>query len=150
MEDNVKTIHVDFQSINKQSLLSKYGSARFVFIICHSINLISNRIYKCSLAQMSVFLCHESTFETQSITDIKTEHMKSALEICLVNLEEHYIEFENKLANNSSTVDYKTIFHTLETIKSPLKFSWGLISHLLSVQNNDAIRKVHIETTKSY
>ena len=54
--------------------------------------------------------------------NIKTEHMKSALEICLVNLEEHYIEFENKLTN-SSTVDYKKIFHTLETIKSPLKFS---------------------------
>ncbi|CAE7726272.1 CYOP [Symbiodinium pilosum] len=39
--------------------------------------------------------------------------------------------------------EYETIVESLEKIRHPLSYSWGVVSHLNNVKNSDELRKVH-------
>jgi Zn-dependent oligopeptidase len=39
--------------------------------------------------------------------------------------------------------DYETVVEKLEKIQFPLAYSWGVVGHLMGVQNSDDLRKAH-------
>jgi oligopeptidase A len=75
--------------------------------------------------------------------DLKLSDYEPGMEVALKNTSNDFRQHENKLKAPNATINYSNVIEELEKIQAPLTFSWGIIGHLMSVQNNDELRKIH-------
>lgn len=76
--------------------------------------------------------------------DIQTSDIQPAMEVTLDSTQQNFKNYENKLKTiPPEKINYQNIIEELEVIQAPLTFSWGVVKHLMSVKNNDELRKVH-------
>ncbi|GAB1352546.1 hypothetical protein MASR1M12_12770 [Erysipelotrichia bacterium] len=71
---------------------------------------------------------------------ITPEHVVPAMEATLV-------EVENRLQQIEANVvpTWEGLCQPLEDLDLPFEYTWGVINHLVSVKNSDALRKAHQE-----
>jgi oligopeptidase A len=71
---------------------------------------------------------------------IKPEHVVPAMRHVLKHANERIDRLEQNL-----TPTWAGLIHPLEELNIAFEYSWGVVSHLLGVQNSDALRKAHDE-----
>lgn len=75
--------------------------------------------------------------------DLQLTDYEPGMEVALKKTTNDFRQHENKLKASNATINYSTVVEELEKIQAPLTFSWGVIGHLMGVQNNDELRKIH-------
>lgn len=70
--------------------------------------------------------------------DIKSEHIESAVNETINNCEKLLIETEN-----SQEISWNSLMTPLEEVSRALSSSWGVVAHLHSVRNSDALREAY-------
>jgi oligopeptidase A len=75
--------------------------------------------------------------------DLKLSDYEPGMEATLKSTTTDFRQHENKLKAPNATINYSNVIEELEKIQAPLTFSWGVVGHLMSVQNNDDLRKIH-------
>ena len=73
---------------------------------------------------------------------IDVKHVKPAMEAILKSMREDFKSLEAALPKTSKP-DYEGVVESLEKLRHPLSYSWGVVSHLNNVKNSDALREVH-------
>ena len=66
------------------------------------------------------------------------------METALQQLETQFAELEASLAEKNAP-SYAEVVEAMEVIESPLEYSWGVVGHLMGVQNSDGLRAAHSE-----
>lgn len=77
-------------------------------------------------------------------TEIKPADVTPAIELSLDELTKNFENFESTV-EKSSPSSYSQVIEDMEKLQFPLSRSWGVVSHLMSVQNSDELRKAHDE-----
>jgi len=80
--------------------------------------------------------------------DIKAEHMIPALTADIEALTEGFKTFESELSSSSESCasnTFESVIERSESLQYPLGFSWGVMGHLMGVQNSDELRAAHSE-----
>jgi len=72
---------------------------------------------------------------------IEVKHVQPAMESVLKSLREDFKTLEDELPKKET--EYEAIVESLEKLKHPLSYSWGVVSHLNNVKNSDELREVH-------
>jgi oligopeptidase A len=71
---------------------------------------------------------------------VEPEHVVPAMRHILKQANERIDRLEQNLAPT-----WAGLIHPLEALNMAFEYSWGVVSHLLGVQNSDALRKAHDE-----
>lgn len=72
---------------------------------------------------------------------IEPTHVEPAINSLLSSLRDGFKELEAELPARPPT--YESVVESLEKLKFPLGYSWGVVSHLNGVKNSEALRTVH-------
>ena len=63
------------------------------------------------------------------------------------NLENDFYKLEDKISTHTDSSSCEELYHLvveeMEKIEHPLGFAWGIISHLLSVKNDEKLREIY-------
>lgn len=71
---------------------------------------------------------------------ITPEHVIPAMDITLTEVEEKLQAIENNIIPT-----WDGLCKPLEELDTPFEYTWGVVNHLISVKNSDALRKAHQE-----
>ena len=72
------------------------------------------------------------------------DQIEPGISAVLNNLEQDFSNLEEKIKNEKNIDNlYNLAIEEIERIEYPLSFSWGLVSHLHSVKNNDELRDAY-------
>jgi oligopeptidase A len=94
-----------------------------------------------STTSANPLLSHEFT---PRFNAIQSSHVKHSVDILLSNLEADLHKLEESLATNNNP-GYSDVVEAVETITSPIDYTWGVVGHLNGVMNSDELREVHQE-----
>jgi len=72
---------------------------------------------------------------------IDVKHVEPAMEAILKSMREDFKSLEDELPKKDP--EYEGVVESLEKLRHPLSYSWGVVSHLNNVKNSDALREVH-------
>lgn len=75
----------------------------------------------------------------------KVEDVRPGVEQCVENLDKDLAALEKDLETLSRNPTYSDVVEACEKIEAPLGFSWGLVSHMMSVKNSDDLRAAHAD-----
>ena len=91
-----------------------------------------------------VLLHHE---ELPKFTQFNTNDVEEDINFLLNNLEKDFYQLESKISSQMDTISsdelYNLAIEEIERIEHPLGFAWGIISHLLSVKNDEVLRDIY-------
>ena len=78
---------------------------------------------------------------------ISAADVKPAMSSLLESLETDFEAFENKLesALADGSAAYPEVVEALEKIEAPVEYAWGVVGHLMGVQNSEELRSAHEE-----
>lgn len=101
--------------------------------------------------------CQESLWNSNGLglpkfASVTPDSMKAKVEVDLKDLQKE-IAFVDQLFANA---DSASLVDGLEKMSMPLEKDWGIVNHLMGVNNNEGLREVHkalqgdvVETTQS-
>jgi oligopeptidase A len=79
-----------------------------------------------------------------AFSDIKVSDIDPSIQECVEKLKSDFNSIESNLRSKQNTViNYQNTVEMLEKSTAPLDYSWGIVNHLMGVQNSDALRDVH-------
>jgi len=128
------------------------GSMTSVYLLTSSSNVVarSESRTKSTVINMSAT---EASIKTNPLlsksklplfTEIKASDVQPAIEFNLNELSKNFESFES-MVEKASPPSYPQVIEDLEKLQFPLARSWGVVSHLMSVQNSEPLRKSHDE-----
>jgi oligopeptidase A len=75
---------------------------------------------------------------------LRIDEMAPAVRSAIKQFDEDITSLEiNLKTSNRPTVEWNTLMDRLEIAKDPLQRLWGIVVHLMSVQNSQELRDVH-------
>jgi oligopeptidase A len=78
-------------------------------------------------------------------SQLDSTHVKPALTEALAALEKNFASLEGDLEHGQPAAMYSQVVESLEKIEAPVEYAWGVVGHLMGVQNSDALRTAHAE-----
>ncbi|GBG33183.1 Mitochondrial intermediate peptidase [Hondaea fermentalgiana] len=75
----------------------------------------------------------------------RVEDVAPGVEKCLEDLDKGLADLEQRLTGLDRKATYADVVEAAEKLDAPLGFAWGLVSHMMSVKNSDALRTAHAE-----
>ncbi|KST69275.1 M3 family metallopeptidase [Mastigocoleus testarum] len=76
-------------------------------------------------------------------TEIKPEQVEPALEILLKDLDTQLTTLETNILETNIEPNWQALVEPLEEITEGLTWSWGVVSHLMGVQNSPELRQAY-------
>jgi len=73
---------------------------------------------------------------------IDSTHVKPAMDSVLEQLDTDLAALEAKLSD-ASAPEYTSVIEEMEKMEAPLGYAWGVVGHLMGVDNSDELREVH-------
>ena len=91
-----------------------------------------------------ILLHHE---ELPKFTQFNVNEVEEDITFLLNNLEKDFYQLETKISQQTTTSSgeelYNLVIDEMEKVEHPLGFAWGIISHLLSVKNDEKLREIY-------
>jgi oligopeptidase A len=78
--------------------------------------------------------------ELPKFSEIKYEEIEDSIKSLIEKTDKDFQDYESKLNQN---ISYASVIEKQEEILFPLEYSWGIVSHLNGVKNNDQLRDVY-------
>eukprot|EP00929_Paragymnodinium_shiwhaense_P009343 TRINITY_DN113480_c0_g1_i1.p1 TRINITY_DN113480_c0_g1~~TRINITY_DN113480_c0_g1_i1.p1 ORF type:complete len:763 (+),score=258.44 TRINITY_DN113480_c0_g1_i1:69-2357(+) len=75
---------------------------------------------------------------------INADHVTPAVDDLVSTIDQDFAKFASGLGKDGQSFD--SVFGTMEKLKYPLGYTWGVVSHLNSVKNSDKLRDAYMES----